>query len=277
MAAAYDGGGNRIFQKSIKEVTEYIKVKGIAQAVGVSIISSAASASTQKFVEVNMTNIMVEDAPYKNAFIEATQPEVLLPAMLIGGVTTALTYNPNTIVTRGQYNLYKKNIAENAKKITCDSSDTANKILVDNIDDTADDIVNSVSGKNNLVVIDAVDDMADDAVNGIKGGSNSWVRNLDNTSDLNVDDFLSLKDNGVVKVNTSGSDRPLTGTPNSYYKTGNGEHIFVYDGDGKLIYDISSSRVKGFKINVDPNGVEHYQAYKLEGAVPDAIKELFGW
>ena len=105
----------------------------------------------------------------------------------------------------------------------------------------------------------------------------TWVRNLDNTSDLNVDDFLTLKDNGVVKVNTSGSDRPLTGTPNTYYKTGNGEHIFVYDGDGKLIYDISSSRVKGFKINVDPNGIEHYQAYKLKGAVPDAIKKLFGW
>lgn len=90
-------------------------------------------------------------------------------------------------------------------------------------------------------------------------------------------DFLSLKDNGIVKVNTSGSDRPLIRTPNSDYKTENGEHIFIYDGDGKLIYDISSSRVKGFKINVDPNGVEHYQAYKLEGAVPDAIKELFGW
>ena len=112
---------------------------------------------------------------------------------------------------------------------------------------------------------------------GGQSATSSWVRNLDNTSDLNVDDFISLKDNGVVKVNTSGSDRPLTGAPNSYYKTGNGEHIFVYDGDGKLIYDISSSRVKGFKINIDPNGIEHYQAYKLEGAVPDAIKELFGW
>lgn len=94
--------------------------------------------------------------------------------------------------------------------------------------------------------------VADDV---IKGGSDSWVRNLENTSNLNVDDFQSLKDNGVVKVNTSGSDRPLNGTPNSYYKTGNGEHIFIYDNDGKLIYDISSSRVKGFKINIDPDGV----------------------
>lgn len=124
----------------------------------------------------------------------------------------------------------------------------------------------------------SIDDLKCPYYNGAhQGDTSSWVRNLDNTSDLNVDDFLSLKDNGVVKVNTSGSDRPLTGAPNSYYKTGNGEHIFVYDGDGKLIYDISSSRVKGFKINVDPNGIEHYQAYKLEGAVPDAIKELFGW
>ncbi|MCM1113253.1 MAG: hypothetical protein NC399_08385, partial [Muribaculum sp.] len=117
----------------------------------------------------------------------------------------------------------------------------------------------------------------------LKGGGvpesnvHSWVRNLERTSDLNVDDFLSLKDNGVVKVNTSGSDRPLTGSPNSYYKTGNGDHVFIYDNNGKLIYDISSSRVKGFRINVDPNGVEHYQAYKLEGTVPDEIRKLFGW
>ena len=52
--------------------------------------------------------------------------------------------------------------------------------------------------------------------------------------------FLILKNNGVVKVNASASNRPLIGTTNSYYKTENGEHIFVYDGDGKLIYDVSS-------------------------------------
>jgi len=104
--------------------------------------------------------------------------------------------------------------------------------------------------------------------------SDSWIRNLETTNDLNVDDFLTLKDNGVVRVNSSGSNRPLVGEPNSYYKTANGEYIFVYDHNGKLIYDISVSRVK---INVDPNGIEHYQPYKLEGAVLDVIKELFGW
>lgn len=45
---------------------------------------------------------------------------------------------------------------------------------------------------------------------------------------------------------------------------------------GELVYDISSSRVKGFKINVDHNGKERYRAYKLKSSVPDAIKELFG-
>jgi hypothetical protein len=66
-------------------------------------------------------------------------------------------------------------------------------------------------------------------------------------------------------------------TPNSYYTTNNGEHVFVYDGDGKLIYDLSSQRVKSFKINVNPAGKEFFGDYKLNGAVPDFIKNMFGW
>jgi len=86
-----------------------------------------------------------------------------------------------------------------------------------------------------------------------------------------------LKDNGVIKVNKSGSDRPLNSTPNSVYKTANGERVFVYDGDGKLIYDLSRQRVKAFKINVSPAGKEFFKDYKLDGAVPDFIKKEFGW
>ena len=144
---------------------------------------------------------------------------------------------------------------------------------------TAGTFVGSVIDSNLHIYSNGYGDGVDVGYNysSVYEGGSAWIRNQVNTSALNVDDFRKLKDNGVVKVNSSGSDRPLTGEPNSYYKTGNGEHIFVYDGDGKLIYDISSSRVKGFKINVDPNGVEHYQAYKLEGAVPNEIKELFGW
>ena len=106
---------------------------------------------------------------------------------------------------------------------------------------------------------------------------NTWNRNLTYTNQLNINNFSSLKNNGVVQVNSSGSNRPVTSAPNSYYSTGNGEHVFVYDNDGKLIYDISKTRVKGFKINVAPNGIEYYQPYKLKGPVPTAIKNLFGW
>lgn len=105
----------------------------------------------------------------------------------------------------------------------------------------------------------------------------SWPRNAKDTSEMNMDDFMSLRDNGVVKVNASGSDRPLIGEPNSFYSTNNGEHVFVYDSDGKLMYDISSKRVKAFKINIDPDGNEHFQPYKLKGLVPDTIMNMFGW
>jgi hypothetical protein len=111
----------------------------------------------------------------------------------------------------------------------------------------------------------------------LQGVSNPFTRNLKNVDELDANPFKNLKDNGIVKVNSSGSDRPLTGTANSYYKTANGEHVFVYDGDGKLIYDLSTERVKSFKINVNPKGEEFYQAYKLKGDVPDFIKNMFGW
>ena len=105
----------------------------------------------------------------------------------------------------------------------------------------------------------------------------SWDRGLINVDELDSNQFSNLKNNGIVKVNPSGSDRPLTGAPNSFYSTGNGEHIFVYDNNGKLIYDLSNKRVKSFKINLDPMGKEHFQPYKLKGSVPDEIKKIYGW
>ena len=44
-----------------------------------------------------------------------------------------------------------------------------------------------------------------------------------------------------------------------------------------LIYGVSNERVKEPKINVNPEGVEHYQPYKLKGSVPEEIKKLFRW
>ena len=110
-------------------------------------------------------------------------------------------------------------------------------------------------------------------------GSNNWQRNLQNVDELNVEQFKNLKNNGTIQVNSSGSNRPLYSDPNSFYSTANGEHVFVYDENGKLIYDLSSKRVKGFKINVNPAGKEFFQDYKLNpvGEVPAGIKEIFGW
>lgn len=110
-----------------------------------------------------------------------------------------------------------------------------------------------------------------------RGEAEAWKRNLKNTGELNGSNFENLKDNGTVKVNQAGSDRPLKSDPNSFLRTENGEHVFVYDDNGDLIYDISSSRVKGFKVNVNPAGEKFFSPYKLEGSVPQFILDLFGW
>lgn len=82
--------------------------------------------------------------------------------------------------------------------------------------------------------------------------------------------------NGTIKANSSGNNRPLYCEPNSYYSIGNGEHVFVYDENGKLIYDLSSKLVKGFKINSNSNGKEFLQDYKLNprDEIPDGLREI---
>jgi hypothetical protein len=93
---------------------------------------------------------------------------------------------------------------------------------------------------------------------------------------LNPNQFNGLKNNGVIDAGRSGSNRPLTSTPNSYYTTSGG-HALIYDAQGKLIYDIDPTRVKGFQINTNPAGQEFYNPFKLEGAVQDFIKTMLGW
>ena len=75
----------------------------------------------------------------------------------------------------------------------------------------------------------------------------------------------------------TGSDRPEYGTANTFNKTGNGEHVYVYDDNGYIIYDISVKRVKMAEINRDTQGNIHFGYRKLEGYVPQYIKNLFGW
>lgn len=51
----------------------------------------------------------------------------------------------------------------------------------------------------------------------------------------------------------------------------------MYDSKGKLIYDISAERVKGFKLNINPSGQEFFQPFKLKGDTPEFLKQMFGW
>ena len=101
-------------------------------------------------------------------------------------------------------------------------------------------------------------------------------RGLQKASELNPNDFQGLSNEGTVNVNRSGTNRAYQGKPNSYTSTANGEHVFVYDGNGDLIYDLSAKRVKSFKINIDPQGGKHFGEYKLEGEVPQFLINLFG-
>ena len=105
----------------------------------------------------------------------------------------------------------------------------------------------------------------------------AWKRNVQNVNELDKNQFDNLKNNGIVSVNTSGSDRPLYSDPNSYYSTVNGEHVFIYDENGKLIYVLSRQRVKAFLIDTNPEGREFFRNYKVVGQVPDWLKRKFGW
>ena len=106
---------------------------------------------------------------------------------------------------------------------------------------------------------------------------NQWDRTLQNTSELKPSMFHNLTNNGIAQGGRSGSDRPTYSTPNSFYSTSNGQHVYVYDNNGKLIYDLSPERVKYFKINYSPSGKEFFQSDKLDGTVPEFLKEMFGW
>lgn len=106
---------------------------------------------------------------------------------------------------------------------------------------------------------------------------NQWDRTLQNTSELKPSMFHNLTNNGIAQGGRSGSDRPTYSIPNSFYSTSNGQHIYVYDNNGKLIYDLSPERVKYFKINYSPSGEEFFKSDKLDGTVPEFLKEMFGW
>jgi hypothetical protein len=96
-------------------------------------------------------------------------------------------------------------------------------------------------------------------------------RNITKTSELDTKMLSNLKNEGVVSSGgRSGGARPLEGTANSYVKTDAG-HTLVYDENGRLIYDISSERVKMTVWDKAPNGNFYNRDIKLEGPVPNDL------
>jgi len=110
-------------------------------------------------------------------------------------------------------------------------------------------------------------------------GSNSsasggWSRDITDTSqmDSNLPDQLQYR--GTLSGGgRSGGARSFEGTPNSYVQTPSG-HVFVYDGQGRLIYDISANRVKMTVWDEAPNGQFYPRDVKLTGPVPPAWLKL---
>ncbi|TJY42399.1 RHS repeat-associated core domain-containing protein [Cohnella pontilimi] len=101
-----------------------------------------------------------------------------------------------------------------------------------------------------------------------KATGNLLTRNVTKTSELDKNLLKNLKNAGTIKSGgRSGEGRPLNGNPNSYVKTDAG-HTLVYDGDGRLIYDISRERVKMTVWDKAPNGNYYPRDVKLEGRVP---------
>jgi RHS repeat-associated protein len=58
---------------------------------------------------------------------------------------------------------------------------------------------------------------------------------------------------GTVVVGRGGAGRPLTGPANSFSIT-DGGHALVYGPEGRLMYDVSASRIKAFQWNQAANG-----------------------
>ncbi len=97
---------------------------------------------------------------------------------------------------------------------------------------------------------------------------------ITNTSELDPNLPSQLTDEGAVSGGgRSGGDRPLIGSPNSYVTSPAG-HVFIYDDQGRLIYDISNQRVKMTVWDKAPNGNFYPRDIKLSGSVPPEYLRL---
>jgi RHS repeat-associated protein len=96
----------------------------------------------------------------------------------------------------------------------------------------------------------------------------TWSRNITNTTELDPNAPSQLQYNGTISGGgRSGANRPLTGLPDSYQLT-TGGHALVYDDQGRLIFDIDSTRVKMTVWDQNPDGQLFSRDEKLDGPVP---------
>ncbi len=106
------------------------------------------------------------------------------------------------------------------------------------------------------------------------GNRNGFDRSITNTSQLNPNLPAQLNDGGTIESGgRSGGDRPLNGPPNSYVTTSGG-HVLIYDEQGRLIFDIDSSRIKMTVWDQAPNGRFYPRDIKLDGPVPPEYRAL---
>lgn len=91
---------------------------------------------------------------------------------------------------------------------------------------------------------------------------------ITSTSQLDPNLPAQLDDGGTIDAGgRSGGARPLYGPPNSYMTTSGG-HVLIYDGQGRLIFDIDANRVKMTVWDQAPNGNYYPRDVKLTGPVP---------
>ena len=92
-------------------------------------------------------------------------------------------------------------------------------------------------------------------------GTVELTRDVSETSQLEKGAFSNLKYEGEVSGGgRSGGARPQTGTPNSYVQTSAG-HYLVYDSEGRLIFDVSSQRVKMYILAMSSCQVRFLNGY----------------
>lgn len=76
-----------------------------------------------------------------------------------------------------------------------------------------------------------------------------------------------------------GTQLPLFGKPGTYANLGNG-HKIVYGADGRALFDVSTSRIKGIRWNQAPNGgwfPAKGSDTKFQGPVPQSVLNALGF